>query len=113
MERYRSSQAAVTLKEAPHPWLAAIAERVYGDDPGLAAGKPAPDPYLLAARRLGVEASACWAFEDSPAGAQSAAAAGCVVHVLLGAADPATQLVLAQLPGCSRLLQSLLQIRLD
>lgn len=78
-----SSAAAVALKAAPHPWLAAIAQRVYGDDPELQAGKPAPDPYLLAAHRLGVEAASCWAFEDSLAGAQSAAAAGCRVHVLL------------------------------
>ncbi|MFM7651436.1 MAG: HAD family hydrolase [Vulcanococcus sp.] len=48
-----SSQEAVALKAAPHPWLAAIGERVYGDDPDLAAGKPAPDPFRLAAQRLG------------------------------------------------------------
>jgi len=108
-----SSRSAVALKEAPHPWLADIAQRVYGDDPELAAGKPAPDPYLLASRRLGVDASACWAFEDSIAGSQSAAAAGCVVHVLLSAPGSATQLLPAQLPDHSRLLQSLLQIRFD
>ena len=78
-----SSRAAVALKEAPHPWLSAIAVRVHGDDPHLGAGKPAPDPYLLAAERLGVAAEQCWAFEDSVAGAQSALAAGCLVHVLL------------------------------
>jgi beta-phosphoglucomutase-like phosphatase (HAD superfamily) len=78
-----SSRAAVALKEAPHPWLSAIAVRVHGDDPLLGAGKPAPDPYLLAADRLGVQAEQCWAFEDSVAGAQSALAAGCLVHVLL------------------------------
>ncbi|MFM7455983.1 MAG: HAD family phosphatase, partial [Vulcanococcus sp.] len=32
--------------------------------------------------RLGVAATDCWAFEDSPAGAAAAAAAGCRVHVL-------------------------------
>jgi HAD superfamily hydrolase (TIGR01509 family) len=78
-----SSRTAVALKEAPHPWLAAIRLRVHGDDPELHAGKPAPDPYLLAARRLAVDPRRCWAFEDSPAGAQAAAAAGCQVHVLL------------------------------
>ena len=55
---------------------------MYGDDPALGAGKPAPDVFLLAARRLGVEPTDCWAFEDSPSGAQAAAAAGCRVHVL-------------------------------
>jgi HAD superfamily hydrolase (TIGR01509 family) len=77
-----SSRAAVALKAAPHPWLAAIAVRVHGDDPELRQGKPAPDVFLLAARRLGVDARASWAFEDSPAGAQAAKAAGCQVHVL-------------------------------
>jgi pseudouridine-5'-monophosphatase len=80
-----SSSASLAVKSAGHPWLAAMAPVILGDDPELAAGKPAPDPFLLAARRLGVEAKACWAFEDSPAGARSAAAAGCRVHVLVPA----------------------------
>ena len=77
-----SSAAAVALKAAPHPWLAAITTRVHGDDPQLQRGKPAPDVFLLAAERLGVAASDSWAFEDSPAGAQAALAAGCQVQVL-------------------------------
>ncbi len=78
-----SSRASVALKAGPHPWLAGIRQRVHGDDPELLAGKPAPDIFLLAARRLGVKASDCWAFEDSPAGSRAALAAGCRVHVLL------------------------------
>jgi HAD superfamily hydrolase (TIGR01509 family) len=39
-------------------------------------GKPAPDVYLEAARRLGVSASACAAVEDSHSGIRSAKAAG-------------------------------------
>ncbi len=77
-----SSREAVALKTARHPWLSPIEQRVFGDDPGLGAGKPAPDVYLLAADRLGVRAPDCWAFEDSPAGARSAASAGCRVYVL-------------------------------
>jgi HAD superfamily hydrolase (TIGR01509 family) len=77
-----SSRDAVALKTTPHPWLALITARVFGDDPGLAAGKPAPDVYLLAAEQLGVNAQDCWAFEDSPAGAEAATAAGCRVFVL-------------------------------
>jgi len=38
--------------------------------------KPAPDLYLLAANRLGVEATECLALEDSPAGHTAATAAG-------------------------------------
>jgi len=39
-------------------------------------GKPAPDPFLLGARKLGVEPGDCLVFEDTLAGLQSAAAAG-------------------------------------
>jgi HAD superfamily hydrolase (TIGR01509 family) len=39
-------------------------------------GKPAPDPFLLAAARLGVPPAACVVFEDAPAGVAAAAAAG-------------------------------------
>jgi mannitol-1-/sugar-/sorbitol-6-phosphatase len=42
-------------------------------------GKPAPDPYLLAAERLGVDPAACLVFEDAPAGIASARAAGMTV----------------------------------
>jgi HAD superfamily hydrolase (TIGR01509 family) len=77
-----SSQAAVELKASPHPWLAAIRVRVHGDDPHLKRGKPAPDVFVLAAERLGVDPRHCWAFEDSPAGVRAARAAGCHVHVL-------------------------------
>ncbi len=45
-------------------------------------GKPHPDPYLLAAERLGVEAADCVAIEDSVTGATSARAAGCAVLVV-------------------------------
>ena len=40
-------------------------------------GKPAPDPFLLAATRLGVEASECLVVEDANAGLAGARAAGC------------------------------------
>jgi HAD superfamily hydrolase (TIGR01509 family) len=42
-------------------------------------GKPAPDVYLEAARRLGRKVSACVAVEDSSNGLRSAAAAGMLV----------------------------------
>jgi HAD superfamily hydrolase (TIGR01509 family) len=42
----------------------------------VARGKPAPDVYLEAARRLGVDATACVAIEDSHNGIRSAKAAG-------------------------------------
>jgi HAD superfamily hydrolase (TIGR01509 family) len=42
----------------------------------LSRGKPAPDVYLEAARRLGVEPHRCVAVEDSSSGLRAAAAAG-------------------------------------
>ena len=42
----------------------------------VARGKPAPDVYLEAARRLGVDATRCAAVEDSHGGIRSANAAG-------------------------------------
>src|SRR5690349_21186776 len=39
-------------------------------------GKPHPEPYLAAARTLGVEVRDCVAIEDSPTGVRSAVAAG-------------------------------------
>ncbi|MEJ7635853.1 HAD family phosphatase [Aeromicrobium sp.] len=44
--------------------------------------KPFPDPYLLAAELLGVDAVQCLAIEDSGTGATSANAAGCDVLVV-------------------------------
>ncbi len=45
-------------------------------------GKPAPDVFLEAARRLGVAAERCVAIEDSSNGLRSAAAAGMAVIAL-------------------------------
>lgn len=42
----------------------------------VAVGKPDPALYLLAAQRLGVDARACVALEDSPRGVSAAKAAG-------------------------------------
>ncbi|MEU4609639.1 HAD family hydrolase [Streptomyces umbrinus] len=39
-------------------------------------GKPDPEPFLLAARRLGVDPARCVVFEDAPAGLQAGRSAG-------------------------------------
>jgi HAD superfamily hydrolase (TIGR01509 family) len=53
---------------------------VTGDE--VVRGKPAPDVYVEAARRLGVQPTRCVAIEDSPTGAAAAEAAGCLVLVV-------------------------------
>jgi len=45
-------------------------------------GKPAPDPFLVAAARLGVPPGDCVVFEDSPTGIAAAEAAG-MAHVFV------------------------------
>jgi sugar-phosphatase len=49
-------------------------------------GKPFPDPYLLAAQRLGVPPERCAVFEDAPAGIDAARAAGVASIIGVGAA---------------------------
>jgi len=51
-------------------------------------GKPAPDVYLEAARRLGVDPTHCAAVEDSHAGIRSAKSAGMRVVAIPNAAYP-------------------------
>jgi HAD superfamily hydrolase (TIGR01509 family) len=62
----------------------------------VARGKPAPDVYLEAARRLGVEPNACAAVEDSHGGIQSAKAAGMRVIVFPNQSYPPDAASLAQ-----------------
>ncbi|GJE84272.1 phosphatase [Phanerochaete sordida] len=46
-------------------------------------GKPAPDPYLLGAKRCGVDPKRCLVVEDAPAGVRSGNTAGCKTLALL------------------------------
>ena len=67
------------------PILAALpegtfAEVVTGDS--VSHGKPHPEPYLTAAKLLGVHPEDCLAIEDSDPGTTSAVAAGCLVLVI-------------------------------
>ena len=47
-------------------------------------GKPAPDPFLEAADRLGVDARQCVVIEDAPAGLAAGRAAGCATIGVVG-----------------------------
>ena len=66
------ARARLAAAGLPEPAILVTADQVER-------GKPAPDPYLLAAERLGVEPQACVVFEDAPAGIASGRAAGMTV----------------------------------
>ena len=57
----------------------------------VARGKPAPDVYLAAAKRIGVAPAHCLAIEDTARGVAAAKAAGCTViawpHAMTAAMD--------------------------
>jgi HAD superfamily hydrolase (TIGR01509 family) len=63
--------ASAVLEALPAGWFDVV---VTGDE--VTHGKPHPEPYLLAASRLGVEVADCVAIEDSVPGLASAEAAG-------------------------------------
>jgi sugar-phosphatase len=66
-------------------------------------GKPAPDPYLLGASRLGFAPADCVVFEDAQAGVEAAKAAGVamVIGVSVRALDTDADIVVEDLEGIS------------
>ncbi len=75
-----SAPRALALRRLAAAGVPAPRTIVAGED--VARGKPAPDPYLLAARRLGVDARECLVVEDIQAGITAAEAAGASVLVI-------------------------------
>lgn len=67
-----AAEIALALERAGVAGLVDVV--VSGDE--VTRGKPDPEPYLLAAVRLGLSPGACVAVEDAPAGVAAARAAG-------------------------------------
>ncbi len=59
-----------------HKWFSSFNTIVTGDDPEVEKSKPAPDIFLVAARRIGGNPADCLVFEDAPSGVKAAKAAG-------------------------------------
>jgi HAD superfamily hydrolase (TIGR01509 family) len=57
-----------------------------------AASKPAPDPFRVAAERLGVEPRFCLALEDSPNGVRSACTAGMMTVMVPDLIEPTDEI---------------------
>lgn len=92
----RASIERLLRSVAIQPRFAAIAA---GDE--VVQGKPAPDIFLLAASRLGVDPARCLVLEDSEAGACAAHAAGMtaiIVPDLKPPSDEVARLAAAVLP---------------
>jgi HAD superfamily hydrolase (TIGR01509 family) len=70
-------------------------------------GKPAPDPFLKAAERLGVEPRLCLALEDSHIGVRSAAAAGMMTVMVPDLLEPTDDIFAL----CILVVRDLLEVR--
>lgn len=75
-----SSQRPFAAKTTRYQeWIQLFHCIVLGDDPEIQQGKPAPDIFLTAAKRLGARPEQCLVFEDSLAGVIAAKQAGMTV----------------------------------
>jgi beta-phosphoglucomutase-like phosphatase (HAD superfamily) len=72
-----STADAARAKLARHPEIGSAMRAIATcDHPRVRRLKPAPDIFLAAAHEMGIDPGACLAFEDAPAGVESALAAG-------------------------------------
>jgi mannitol-1-/sugar-/sorbitol-6-phosphatase len=92
-----SGGRAIATARMASAGLAAADVLVTSDDVGR--GKPFPDPYLLAAQRLGVAPQRCAVFEDAPAGIEAARAAGVATIIGVGAMAGDADVTVADLRG--------------
>jgi sugar-phosphatase len=77
----RLAAARLAASGLPAPALVVTADDV-------TRGKPDPEPYVLGARRLGVDPARCLVVEDAPAGLTSGREAGAATLALCTTTDP-------------------------
>ncbi len=78
------AEARISAAQLPRPDVLVTVDDV-------TRGKPDPEPFLLAAARLGVEPADCLVLEDAPAGLTAAKAAG-MASLAVTTTTPATDL---------------------
>ncbi len=86
-----SSHGALRFKLALTGLLARFDGRIFSSQ-DVECGKPAPDVFLYAAARMGVDPTRCAVVEDSVAGVTAGLAAGMQVFAFAGGVTPADRL---------------------
>ena len=71
-----SSRDLYEVKIQNHEWFTLFDAVVTGDDPNVKRGKPAPDIFLCAAKKLNANPATTLVFEDAPSGLTAAKTAG-------------------------------------
>jgi len=99
-----STRRAYLMKSRQHPWLEQFDAVVTRDDVPL--GKPAPDLFLEAARRLGQPPERCLAIENASSGLRAGRAAGMTTVIV-----PTDGMDLEAFKDADQLLESLEQFR--
>lgn len=102
-----SQRDLAEIKLGSHAFMQRISHLVCSDDPGISAGKPAPDIFLTAARLLGATPAFCLVFEDTPKGVEAARNAG-----MQAVALPDPEMRDADYSHASLLLDSLAEVTL-
>lgn len=91
-----SAPRALAARRLAHAGLPFPDHAVAAED--IARGKPAPDAFLMGAERLGVPIADCLAFEDAPAGIESAQRAGATLVVVTATHRHAMDVAHATIP---------------
>jgi HAD superfamily hydrolase (TIGR01509 family) len=81
------------MVDAVAPFLGASAFNAIVSGDEVSQPKPAPEPYLIAAARLGVDPARCVVVEDSAPGVRAGLAAGCTVIAVQHDPEPCEESV--------------------
>ncbi len=110
---YALALATATPDERAQRYLKSVGLFGYFDQivsaRGVERGKPAPDIYLCAAKRLGLEPEECIALEDSQNGIISANTAGCKT-IMVPDLDQPTEEILPLLFGVANGLEDVINV---